>query len=168
MKLVIAFGYSLALAKPNKRQESIGKKKKKKSKNNKANLTNEHKMKNENLQNIDMKYEAFFSDAGLDIRDHILCKAKPDGACGSNCTALNYHHDETPVSYVRMNVNNHIIDFWPFYEPFVTFPFTQTSGSEKLPPFNDKDEYLKFLRTSGWNIMIFRRSLKCTRFLFTF
>ena len=165
---MIAFGYSLALAKPNKRQESIGKKKKKKSKNNKANLTNEHKMKNENLQNIDMKYEAFFSDAGLDIRDHILCKAKPDGACGSNCTALNYHHDETPVSYVRMNVNNHIIDFWPFYEPFVTFPFTQTSGSEKLPPFNDKDEYLKFLRTSGWNIMIFRRSLKCTRFLFTF
>ena len=65
-------------------------------------------MKNKNLKEIDAKYASVFKEVGLDIREYCICKAKPDGACGFNCTALNYHHDETLGSYVRMNVNNHI------------------------------------------------------------
>ena len=52
-----------------------------------------------------------------------ICRTRGDGACGAHCVASNFYHDETLGHYVRRNVNDHIVDFWPFYEPFVKFPW---------------------------------------------
>ena len=137
-----------------KRKMSIEKKKdKKKSRKEKLTVQNDINKERQNIQNIDMKYQPLFSEVGLDIHNYAIYKVKGDGACGSSCAGLNFHHDETLGPYVRGNVNEHIVNFFPFYEPFITFPFTQSAGAERLPPFENKDEYLKFLRTdkrSAW------------------
>ena len=143
------------IEKKRKRQLSTEKKKnKKKPKKDKKTKqsVSEEKKRNENIREIDRKYESLFTEAGLKIDEHVLCVVKGDGACGSSCAALNFHSDRTLGAYVRRNINKHITDFWPFYEPFIQFPMIQTAGSEQLP-FNNKDEYLEFLQNdprSAW------------------
>ena len=100
---------------------------------------------NPNVTEIDRKYEKLFSEAGLKIEDYCICRAKRDGACGANCIALLFRYDETLGKYVRNNVNDHIVKFWPFYEPFVTFPFNQKCGTIQKP-FLNASEYLNFLQ----------------------
>ena len=132
--------------KKRKRQLSIPKKKsKKKSKKEKAKVSDTQKNKTTKLEDLDLIYQALFSDVGLDVRNYCICRTRGDGACGAHCVALNFYHDETLGHYVRRNVNNHIVDFWPFYEPFVKFPCELMAGSKSIP-FKDKDEFLKFLK----------------------
>ena len=133
--------------KKRKRQVSTGKKKnKKKPKDNPKNILEKEKEKYaENIKEIDKKYESKFSEAGLDISEYVVCLVKGDGACGASCAALNFHADQNLGIYVRRNINQHIADFFPFYENVINFPLTQTAGNEKLP-FKNKEEYLDFLQ----------------------
>ena len=132
------------------------KRKKKKTKKEKVHdiVTQKEMIKDrsEKLKEIDNKYAKLFKDVGLDIKKHFLYKVKADGACGSNCTALACHHDEKLGPYVRRNINEYIVEHWPFFEPGILFPHTQFAGSEEVP-FKDASEYLKFLKEdkrSGW------------------
>ena len=103
--------------KKRKRQMSIEKKKnRKKSKKEKAKDCEERK---EKLKDINMKYKDLFLAVGLKIEQHCSYSAKGDGACGGNCTALHFHLDETLGQDVRKIVNEHLVRFWPFYQPFV-------------------------------------------------
>ena len=73
-------------------------------------------------------------------------------ACALNCTELHCHHDETLSPYVRRNVNDYLISFWPVFKPNFHFPYTQSVGTEQIT-FNDETEYLEFLAKdprSGW------------------
>ena len=110
------------IEKKRKRQLSTEKKKtKKKPKKDmktKQPVSEEKKTK-QNIRQIEKKYESLFTEAGLKIDEHVLCAVKGDGACGFTCAALNFHTDRTLGAYVRRNINKHIADFWPFYEPFI-------------------------------------------------
>ena len=95
--------------KKRKRQMSIEKKK------NKKKFKNEKLKTNSKVQDIEEKYAVLFSDVGLRLEDFCMYQARGDGACGGNCTALHFHHDESLGTYVRRNVNEHVVQFWPFY-----------------------------------------------------
>ena len=86
-----------------------------------------------------------FVEAGIERANHAIYAVKPDGNCGGNSTALHCHQDESLGGYVRRNVNNHIVEFWPFFRPSFLFPHNQKAGTEDVP-FNDEKEYLEFLR----------------------
>jgi hypothetical protein len=126
--------------KKRKRQMSIEKKRNKKKSRKMVKMVNE-----KNTKDIDSKYSKLFSDEGLQLEHYCLFTAKGDENCGGNCAALHFHHDETLGPYVRNNVNDHLLKHWPFYQPFVTFPFTQRTGM-KEEPFKNEEEYLKFLK----------------------
>ena len=92
--------------KKRKRQMSLEKKKnKEKSKTEKLKVQDQTKKERKDIKNIDRKYKSLFSEAGLDIDNHAICRVKGDGACGCSCAGLNFHHDETLGPYVRGNVN---------------------------------------------------------------
>ena len=130
--------------KKRKRQVSITKKKSKK-KTKKEKEVDKLAGRNSDIVEIDTKYGKLFSEANLKIENYCIYRTRGDGACGANCTALFFHQDETLGSYVRNNVNEHIVKFWPFYQPFVLFPFSQQCGN-KQKPFNDESVYLDFLK----------------------
>ena len=141
-----------------KRQKSVQKKKMKKKEKQDRNReiqsleTNMKKDFNKYLVEIDEKYSPIFLEAGLDIKDYIIYKAKADGACASNCTAIHVHHDQNLGPYVRRNVNEHIHMLWPFFKGFYKFPLEQIVGTKKKV-FIDEKEFLNFLKcdqTSGW------------------
>ena len=77
-----------------------------------------------------------------------MCVVKGDGASGANCAALNFHSDEKLGIYVRRNINQHLADFFRFYENGIIFPQVQTAGKEILP-FKNKEEYLDFLQNDS-------------------
>ena len=140
--------------KKRKRQLSTDKKKtKKKSRKDLKNKPVYEKPKSDaNVREIENIYETKFSEVGLDISEYVLCVVKGDGACGSSCAALHFHSDQKLGPYVRRNINQHIADFFRFYEKFIEFPLSQRAGSEELP-FKNKEEYLDFLQNdprSAW------------------
>ena len=137
--------------KKRKRQMSIEKKKsKKKSRKESVKDIVDTKSKvmvnKNNTKEIDVKYEAVFAEAGIDIKQHVVYSVKPDGACGSNCASLHCHRDQSLGQYVRSNTNEYIVSFWPFFKDFYSFPMSQKVGS-KNRTFKTEEEYLKFLKT---------------------
>ena len=138
--------------KKRKRQMSVEKKKKKKKAKKEKSKEGNIDFRNDKLRVLDIKYTQLFKEVGLDIRNYFLYKVKADGACGSNCTALHCHHDEKLGPYVRRNINNYIVDLWPYFQTSILFPHKQYAGSEEIP-FQTESEYLKFLKDdkrSGW------------------
>ena len=139
--------------KKRKRQMSLEKKKsKKKSKKESVKysvgtddktkvLVNKNKMKE-----IDIKYKEVFAEAGIDIQNYVVYSVKPDGACGSNCASLHCHRDQSLGQYVRNNTNQYVVNFWPFFKDFYSFPMTQKVGS-KNRAFKTEEEYLNFLKS---------------------
>ena len=127
--------------KKRKRQASIEKKKgKKKTKKEEKSTENNPKVKS-----IDKKYDALFSALGLNPEEFCTYVTQGDGACGANCVAILYHHEEKLGQYVRRNVNEHKVKFWQFYKDFYAFPITQSIGNNQIS-FNDEEEYLNFLK----------------------
>ena len=60
---------------------------------------------------------------------------------------MHCHQDEQLGQYVRLNTNSYLVEFWPFFQPYFTFPHTQRVGTE-IEPFKDEAEYLNFLKTN--------------------
>ena len=54
-----------------------------------------------------------------------IVKAKPDGACLFNCTAVHMHGDESRALVIRKAVNSHIHKNWNFYKDKVALPYTE-------------------------------------------
>ena len=67
---------------------------------------------------------------------------KPDGACGSSCTAIHCHRDRKLAKYVRRNINEYLIKFWPFFQPYYQFPYEVTVGCGRKEPFENEEEFL--------------------------
>ena len=141
-----------------KRQKSLQKKKLKKKaqqeRNQEIQELESHMIKDfeKNLVEIDEKYTSILLEAGINRKDFIVYKSKADGACASNCTAIHVHHEQNLGPYVRRNVNEYIVQFWPFFKAYYKFPHTQMVGP-KLKSFLNEEEFLNFLRkdpTSGW------------------
>ena len=132
-----------------KRQKSVQKKKlKKKAKQNELSKEGtETKVEPDlyRLDEIDDKFEELFKDVGLVKKDYSIYKSRANGNCGSNCTALNCHQDESLGPYVRKNVNEYLVDFFPFFEDYYTYPLNIRVGSG-TEPFQDKAEFSKFLK----------------------
>ena len=144
--------------KKRKREKSIQKKRLKKKAQQERNReiqsleSNMIKDLGKNLVEIDEKYTSILLEAGIDRNNYIIYKAKADGACASNCTAIHVHHEQNLGPYVRRNVNEYIIKFWPFFKAYYKFPHKQMVGT-KSKCFMDEEEYLNFLKndpTSGW------------------
>ena len=154
-----------------KRKRQMSMEKKKNRKKSKKETVKNCEEKKEKLKDINMKYKDLFLAVGLEIEQHCSYSENGDGACGGNCTALHFHLDETQD--VRMIVNEHLVRFWPYYQPFVIFPFSQTAGSENVP-FENEEEFLRFLKhdkglaSSGWRITISRLSAISTKYLCIF
>jgi hypothetical protein len=145
-----------------KRQQSVQKKRKKRKMKRGKSVDSEAQTDkgkvNDKLRKIDGKYKKLFEEVGLDIENFYIYKVNADGACGFNCTTLHCHHDETLGPYVRRNIHEYIVEFWPFFKPGVVSPHTQFVRS-KEEPFSTESEYLRFLRKnpeSGWLWMDWR------------
>merc|ERR1712240_408620 len=98
---------------------------------------------NTKIKRLDDQFESLFNEVGLDIQDFTIYKANPDGACGSNCVALAFHHDERLGQYVRRDINSYIVKHGEYQKQFMAFPHTQMVGKEEIT--FEEDEYLKFL-----------------------
>ena len=137
--------------KKRKRQISVQKKnmkkKARKEKNKDSQVIFEVDGKQYILKPIDDRFDKLFEEVGLVRKDHTIYKARADGGCGSNCAALHCHQDEQLGQYVRLNTNSYLVKFWPFFQPYFTFPHTQRVGTE-IEPFKDEAEYLNFLKNN--------------------
>ena len=91
------------------------------------------------MKEIDEKYRKVFKEVGMDIQEQLIYKAVADGACGANCTALHCHEDEKLGPQIRKNINRYLVEFWPFFKPYYTFPHQQKVGAESIT-FKDEDE----------------------------
>merc|ERR1712240_895451 len=126
--------------KKEKNKKKLAKKAKAKEKQGKERL---QAKSNTKIKRLDDNLESLFSEVGLDIQDHVIYKAKPDGACGSNCVAIALHHDEGQGQYVRRNINNYIVKHWEYQKQFMVFPHTQMVGNQEVT--FEEEEYLEFL-----------------------
>ena len=102
------------------------------------------------------KLDPLFVEVGLERKNHRIYEVEGDGACACNCVGVHCHGDQKLGKYVRRNMNQYLVDFFPFFRPFYTWPHAQIVGS-KSEPFNDEKEYLDFLRDEdldhyGWTI----------------
>ena len=85
-------------------------------------------------------------EVGLDITQYEIFSVEGNGACGSTCTAVHCHRDKKLSQYVRRNVNEYLVEFWPFFKAYFTFPLNVKVGmEEKL--FEDEKIFLKFLKS---------------------
>merc|ERR1712240_617450 len=126
--------------KKEKNKKKLAKKAKAKEKQGKERL---QAKSNTKIKRLDDNLESLFSEVGLDIQDYVIYKAKPDGACASNCVAIALHHDEGQGQYVRRNINNYIVEHWEYQKQFMVFPHTQMVGKQEIT--FAEEEYLKFL-----------------------
>ena len=111
---------SLDEKKKTKRQISLNKKKLKMKRKGASEKDHEATTKKEvdcAAKDIDDKFDMLFREVGLDIKEQAICKIKGDGACGSTCTGIRCHNDQTVGEQVRKNINQHLIDFWSFFKP---------------------------------------------------
>ena len=78
-------------------------------------------------------------------------KAKPNGACLTNCVAVYIHEDETKGKDVKRAVNNHICGNWEQFYKFKTpLPYVQTVGvgrNAKRVQCETKRELFDFLKS---------------------
>ena len=132
--------------KKRKRQKSMEKKKTKKKYKKESENKSTISVNGNKIKEIDTKYEAVFDEAGIDIKNHVVFSVKPDGACGSNCVALHCHRDQSLGQYVRNNANVHLVNFWPFFKNFYSFPMSQKVGS-KNRNFKTEEEFITFLKS---------------------
>ena len=80
-----------------------------------------------------------------------IFKAKPNGACLTNCAAIHIHEDENEGEEVKKKVNNHIADNWEnYYQYKVPLPYIETVGVGE-----DAHEIKK---TTGEEMIAFLRS----------
>merc|ERR1712240_234929 len=98
---------------------------------------------NTKIKKPDDNLESLFSEVGLDIQDHVIYKAKPDGACGSNCIAIALLHDEGQGQSLRRTINKYIVKHWEYQKRFMVFPHTQMVGKQEVT-FKE-EEYKEFL-----------------------
>ena len=101
-----------------------------------------------NTREIDENLENLFTEVGLKREDYKLYAVEGDGACACNCVGLHCHGDCKLGPYVRRNVNEYLVDNWPFFKDSYTFPHTQIVGS-KQTTFKNEQEYLDFLRNDS-------------------
>ena len=139
--------------KKRKRQMSTDKKKKKKAarKEKSIEIQKENMKENEKsdkIRIINDKFKPIFKQVGLDIQNYRIFKVKGDGACGSNCAALACHHDERLGQYVRRNINDFIVKYWPYFKDSMVFPHAQMVGNEEVI-FGNEIEYLDFLKNNS-------------------
>ena len=99
-----------------------------------------------NTKDIPTKYAKLMKEAGLDITEYEIFSVEGDGACGSTCTAVHCHRDKKLSKYVRRNVNEYLVKFWPFFEEFMSFPLTIRVGLSSQT-FEDDQSFLKFLKS---------------------
>ena len=90
------------------------------------------------MKEIDEKYRKVFKEVRMDIQEQLIYKAVADGACGANCTALHCHQNEKLGPQIRKNVNRYLVEFWPFFNPYYTFPHQQNVGAESITFKDDK------------------------------
>ena len=139
-----------------KRQLSVEKKKKKKKMKKemiKVDQRNKEKdmVKNEKLKEIDVKYNYLFTKADK----FVIFKVKGDGACGSNCVTIEYHHDEKLGKYVRRNINQIMCNFGHFTNNAFSF-HTHSSWGGRKKHFKMKQNIFSFFRRTvnqvsfGW------------------
>ena len=99
----------------------------------------------QNRKEINMKYSGIMKEVGLDIQDYCIWSVEPDGACGSTCTAVHCHRDKKLGKYVRRNINEYLIEFWPFFKAYFQFPLEVKVGLTNRK-FEDDKRFLEFLK----------------------
>jgi hypothetical protein len=124
------------------------KKNKKKIKQNKINdnVTETASVTKDVTREIPKKYFPVLKEEGIDGDEYCIYGVKPDGACGSTCTGLHCHRDRKLGKYVRRNINEYFVKFWPFFQPFFEFPIDVKVGFD-IEPFADEESFLEFLKT---------------------
>ena len=131
--------------KKGKRDSQKKRKNKKRKSNENANDSEDLKP---NLKEVDKKFTSVMREAGLNIDEYCVFSAAPDGACGSTCTAIHCHMDKKLGRYVRRNINGYLIEFWPFFKSYFTFPLDVTVGlTNKI--FENESTFLDFLKNDS-------------------
>ena len=98
---------------------------------------------NTKLESLNNNLESMFMEAGLNIQDWIIYKAKPNGACASNCIAIALLHDEGQGQSLRITINKFIVKYWEYQKQFMAFPHTQMVGKQAIT-FTE-EQYKEFL-----------------------
>merc|ERR1712240_307859 len=98
---------------------------------------------NTKIESLNNNLESVFREAGLDIQEWIIYKAKPNGACASNCIAIALLHDEGQGQSLRRTINKYIVKHWEYQKRFMVFPHTQMVGKQEVT-FKE-EEYKEFL-----------------------
>ena len=103
---------------------------------------------NSKVKDIPEKYDEILKEVGIDRKEYCICSVEPDGACGSTCTSLHCHRDRKLARYVRRNINEYLVRFWPFFQPYFKFPYVVSVGLG-TEPFETEESFLEFLKTDA-------------------